>query len=399
MRTQGDRRVLIIVENLPVPFDRRVWQEAMTLRDAGYLVTVICPTGRGHDERHERIDGIEIFRHPLPKEGKGALSYLKEYSAALFWEFFLAWRVYFGRGFDVIQGCNPPDLIFLVAGVFRLFGVRYVFDHHDINPELYELKFGRRDLFYRLLVECEKATFRLATVSIATNESYREIALERGGMPGDRVFVVRSSPDLSKLGSAGSDVSLRLGRRHLVGYVGIMAEQDGVDTLLRIVREIVIGRQREDVQFLLVGDGSELESLKQYAIDLGIAQHVTFTGYLSGENLLAAMNSIDVGVCPDNSNPYNDKCTMNKILEYMSLGKPVVQFGLTEGRRSAGNASLYAEHNDEQEFADLLLSLIDDDAMRAELGARGRHRIQEELDWRFQAPRLLEAYEAAFSGA
>src|SRR6478736_5550440 len=206
------KRVLILVENLPSPFDRRVWQEAGTLRDAGVEVSIICPTGRGCEKKFEEIDGIAIYRYNLPVEGSGAIGYALEYSVALFWTFVLAWRVLFTRGFDAIHACNPPDLLFLIGGFFKLLGKKFVFDHHDINPELYEAKFGRRDFFWRLMVRLERLTFRTADVSLATNESYRRIAIERGAMDPARVFVVRSGPSLERMKIQPPDESLKRGR-------------------------------------------------------------------------------------------------------------------------------------------------------------------------------------------
>src|SRR3954453_18692906 len=207
------RRVLILVENLPSPFDRRVWQEACALRDAGYTVSIICPTGRGCEEKFAAIDGIHIWRYDLPTEADGALGYALEYSSALFWTFLLSVRVLFGRGFDVIHACNPPDLFFLIGGFYKLFGKKFLFDHHDANPELYVAKFGRRDFFYRLMVWLEKLPFRTADVSIATNQSYRRIAFERGAMAPARVFVVRSGPSLERLKILPSVPELKRGRK------------------------------------------------------------------------------------------------------------------------------------------------------------------------------------------
>ncbi len=388
------RRVLIIVENLPVPFDRRVWQEAQALRDAGYQVSVICPTGQGHEERREEIDGIAIYRHPLPVEGKGVMGYLVEYPTALFWQFLLAWRVFRERGFDVIHACNPPDDIFLVGLFFKLFGKRFLFDHHDINPELYEVKFGRRDLLYKVLLFMERMTFRTADVVISTNESYKKIALSRGGMDPQRVFIVRSSPDLGRLRPGPPIEALRKGREHLVGYIGVMGAQDGIDILLRIIHDIVYRLERKDVQFLLIGGGTELEGMKRYAAKLNLTEFVTFTGFLRGQELIDTLGSIDVGVCPDPKDPYNDKCTMNKVMEYMALGKPLVQFDLTEGRYSARDAALYAR--DERDFSAKLLQLLDNPGLREKMGRYGRQRMENELDWRFEVPKLLDAYRRVF---
>jgi glycosyltransferase involved in cell wall biosynthesis len=389
VRAGQKNKILIIVENLPVPFDRRVWQEATTLQRAGYEVSVICPKGKGHTSSYEELEGVAIYRHPLPPEGTDAVGYAIEYVSALFWQFCLTWRVFFTRGFDVIQACNPPDLIVLVAMGFKLFGKKFVFDHHDINPELYEVKFGRRDFFHTLLLAFERLTFRFADVSIATNESYKTIAVDRGGMPRDRVFVVRSGPDLSKFRALGERTADGLIN---VGYVGIMGDQDGVDALVRMARDIVIDRGCRGIRFTLIGEGTELENLRRLADEAGVSDHVTFTGYLRGDDLLRALSDIDIGVVPDAKNDYNDKCTMNKVMEYMAMGKPLVQYDLTEGRVSAGDCAIYAETNDERSFADAIVCLAQDPVLRARLGERGRRRVEEELDWCHEAPRLLDAY-------
>lgn len=398
MASPGEgRRVLIIVENLPVPFDRRVWQEARALHEGGYQVTVICPTGKGHERRRETLDGIAIYRYRLPFEASGALGYLVEYSSALFWQFLLSVRVAFGRGFDAIHACNPPDTIFLIGAFFKLFGKRFLFDHHDLNPELYEAKFGRRDALYRLLCRFERLTFRTAQVCIATNESYRRIAIERGGMSPERVFVVRSGPDLSRIRRLPPVPALKQGRRYLVGYVGVMGQQEGIDYLLRAVRHITRELRREDIHFCLVGGGTELESLRRYAAELGVEDYVTFTGRVPDADMLAVLNTAEVCVNPDVVNEMNDKSTMNKIMEYMALSKPIVQFDVTEGRVSAGEASLYAQPNDAIDLARKLCELLDDPERRARMGRLGRKRVEEALEWRHQVPNLLAAYRMLFT--
>ncbi len=393
------RRVLILVENLPSPFDRRVWQEATALRDAGYCVSIICPTGKGCEKKFEAIEGIHIYRYRLPLEATSAAGYAMEYVIALVRTFQLAWRVLLTRGFDVIHACNPPDLFFLIGGFFRLLGKRFVFDHHDLGPELYEAKFGRRDFLYRLMLKLEYWTFRIADVSIATNESYRRIAIERGRMPPERVFVVRSGPSLARLKILPPDERLKRGRRHLVGYVGVMGKQEGIDHLLRAARHIVIDLVRSDVHFGLVGGGTSLEEMKTLAQELGVANFVTFTGRVPDGDMLALLNTADVCVNPDVANEMNDKSTMNKIMEYMALGKPIVQFDLTEGRYSARRASLYARRNDPLDLAAKIVELLDDPLRRAEMGKYGRRRVENELAWNHEAPKLLAAYEALWSGA
>ena len=394
------RRVLILVENLPSPFDRRVWQEATTLHANGYEVSIICPTGKGYESRYEAIDGIHIHRYSLPLEAEGAKGYLVEYSLALFHTFRLAWKVHFARGFDVIHACNPPDLLFLIGGFFKLtMGKRFLFDHHDINPELYEAKFGRRDFFYKLMVLFERWSFQSADVSIATNESYKKIAIERGGMNPDDVYVVRSGPKLDRLRVLPPVPALKKGRAYLVGYVGVMGAQEGIDLLLQAAQYIVQTLGRQDVQFGLVGGGTSLEQMKQMAQELGIADYVTFTGRVPDQQLLEMLNTADVCVNPDVANDMNDKSTMNKIMEYMALGKPIVQFDLVEGKVSAQQASLYALKNDPVDMARKIVELLDDPARREQMGAFGRHRVVNELEWEYEAPKLLAAYARLFPGA
>jgi len=392
------RRVLILVENLPSPFDRRVWQEACALRDAGYLVSIICPTGKGCEKKFEAINGIHIYRYKLPVEASGAAGYAVEYALALAWTFLLAWRVLLTRGVDVIHACNPPDLFFLIGGFFKLIGRKFVFDHHDLNPELFEAKFGRRGFFHILLLKLEYWTFRTADISIATNESYRRIAIERGCMPPERVFVVRSGPSLERLKILPPDARLKRGRRYLVGYVGVMGKQEGIDYLLKAARHIVLDLGRSDVHFGLVGGGTSLEEMTALARDLGIADNVTFAGRVPDGEMLAMLNTADVCVNSDVGNELNDKSTMNKIMEYMALGKPIVQFDLAEGRYSAQRASLYAKKNDTLDLAAKIVELLDDPVRREEMGEFGRRRVENELEWRHEAPKLLAAYDALWRG-
>lgn len=391
-------RVLILVENLPSPFDRRVWQEATTLNANGYHVSIICPTGRGYEKHYEEIDGIHIYRYDLPTEGTGAKGYFVEYSAALWHTFRLAWKVRREQGFDAIHACNPPDLLFLIGGFFKLVSrTRFLFDHHDINPELYEAKFGRRDLFWKLMLWSERMTFKTADISIATNESYRKIAIERGGMDPTKVYVVRSGPKLERLKIQPPVDALKRGRKYLVGYVGVMGTQEGIDYLLEAAAHIVHECGRDDVHFGLVGAGTSLEDMKQLANRLGIADYVTFTGRVPDGELLDMLNTADVCVNPDVANAMNDKSTMNKIMEYMALGKPIVQFDLTEGRFSAQDASLYAKCNDSRDMGEKILELLDDPERRDRMGEFGRKRVLNELEWQYEVPKLMAAYRALFS--
>lgn len=388
------RKVLIIVENLPLPFDRRVWHECRTLTAAGAQVSVICPTGKGYEAPYEEIEGVHIYRHKLPLDAKGASGYLLEYGAALFHETRLAWKIWRKHGFDTIQGCNPPDLLFLIAWQFRLLGKRYIFDHHDINPELYEAKFNRRGFFWKLMVLFERLNFRTADVVISTNESYKAIARTRGGKTDEDIFVVRSGPDLNRLEIMPPNPKWKNGRDAMVGYVGVMGDQEGIDLLLEAAREMVFDHGR-NVQFVLVGGGPALDDLKVMAAKMGLADHVTFTGRAPDAQLFEVLSSADVCVNPDRVNPMNDKSTMNKIMEYMAFSKAMVQFDVTEGRFSARDASLYAAANDTSDMAAKLMELLDDPARRAEMGRYGRNRVISDLSWDYQVETLVAAYQRA----
>ena len=393
------KKVLIIVENLPVPFDRRVWMEATTLQKAGYKVSVISPMGKGYDAEYEVIENIHIYRHSMPAEdGGSALNYLKEYGMAVAWEFRLAHQVWKEQqGFDIVHICNPPDLLFLTAAWFKLLkDVKVIFDHHDLSPEMYIAKFGRRDIFYYGLKVAERLTYATADRVISTNESHRNVALTRGGKKPEQVSIVRSAPDLARFKRTEPNPVYRNNRQYLIGYMGVIGEPEGVDYLLRVIKFLVTEKGRQDIQFMLIGDGPALESLKVLAKELEITDYVEFTGFQTGDALLERLSSCDLCVEPSPTSEYNENCTMNKILEYMALGKSIVQFDLREGRRSAESASLYATPNNETEFAERILELLADPDLRERMGNEGRRRMVDLLEWRHQAPKLLETYSKLF---
>lgn len=386
--------ILIIVENLTVPLDRRVWQEARTLKEAGYTVSIVCPKGGKYTAPYEVLEGIHIFRHPLPIEADGAMGYALEYSWALAWEWALSVKAYSKVGFDVVQACNPPDLLFLIGGFWKyLFGKRFVFDHHDINPELFEAKFNKQGKFHKLLLWLERLTFKTANVSIATNETFKDIAITRGGMDAERVFIVRSVPDLTRFKRVAPNLDLKNGRKHLAGYVGIMGAQDGVDLLIEAMDELVNVRGRRDVQCAIVGSGTELPALQKLTQDKGLADYITFTGFLSGEPLLKAFSAFDIGVIPDPKNSYNDKISMNKVFEYMSLGIPFVSFDLIECKKASGEAAIYARDNDPKHLASHIAQLFDDPDLAGALSEEGTVRARQLLKWENERARLLAAYD------
>lgn len=389
------KSVLIIVENLPVPFDTRVWKEACTLSENGYEVMVLSPKGKGYECKYEYLKGVHIYRHPMTKEGHGAVGYLLEYSSALFWEFLLSWKIFFKHRFDLIQGCNPPDNIFLIALCFKMFGVKYIFDHHDVNPELYHAKFGRKDLLYRIQVWLEKMTFKVSDVVMSTNNTYREIAINRGGMEPDKVFVVRNGPDLETFKPLKPIPNLKYGKKFLVGYVGTMSMQEGLDILLKVA--LCIQKEgRDDIHFTCIGGGPGLAELKRMKSEMGLDKMFNFTGRVPDQDLLEILSTADVCVNPDRPNEMNDMSTMIKIMEYMALGKPIVQFNLREGKYSAQEASLYVDGDSVKNFAEKILWLLDNKDEREKMGEFGFKRVQEELAWQFSIPNLLSAYEKAF---
>lgn len=393
-----DRKILIIVENLPVPFDTRVWQEATTLAREGYTVSVICPKGKGYNNEYEHLEGVHVYRHDLPKEGNGPVGYAREYLSALWHQYRLARKIYKERGFHVIHGCNPPDNIYMVAARFKSKGVDYVFDHHDICPELYEAKFGKTSgPLYKSQLWLERNTYRHCTFAFVTNESYKKIAIGRGGMSPDKVHVLRSGPRLERLRIQPPKPEIKRGRRHMVGYLGVIGQQEGIEYLLEAARYLKEEKGRDDIFWGIVGGGPHLEALRRQAADMGLGDIVEFTGRVPDQTMLDYLNTADICVNPDEYNAMNDKSTMNKVLEYMALGKPIVQFDLTEGRYSAQEASLYAERNNARDLADKILLLLDDPARRARMSAIGRDRILNHLSWDHTSHALITAYDEYFT--
>ena len=386
-------RILIIVENLSVPFDRRVWQESTALVEAGYEVIVICPHGATHDtEPEEVINGVRILRYPLRAATGGPLGYVREYALALWQTAWLARRVRREGPVDVVHVCNPPDLLFLVS--FLLPGTRLVFDHHDLVPELFRSRFaGHGQLLYRVALLLERITFWFAHGVISTNESYRRVALERGRVDPKRVAVVRSAPDLTRFVRGEPDPGLRAERRYLAAYLGVMGPQDGVDYALRALAHLrdVIGR--DDLQTVFMGSGDAFDELVVLRDRLGLTDCVEFVGRVPDEFVQRCLSSADVCLSPDPKNALNDVSTMNKVVEYMAMAVPIVSFDLTEARVSAGEAAVYAPGDDVELFAKLIDQLLDDPERRQEMGTLGRERVERELSWATSREHLLGFYE------
>ncbi|MEU1943275.1 glycosyltransferase family 4 protein [Streptomyces sp. NPDC020125] len=389
-----NRRALILVENLSVPFDRRVWQECTTLRDAGWEVHVICPRGDKRDTEPEaEIDGVRIHRYPLRAATGGPAGYLREYGSALWHTARLARKV---GPVDVVHACNPPDLLFLPAWWLKRRGARFVFDQHDLVPELYLSRFNRgEDLLYRAVCALERRTYRAADIVLATNESYRDVALRRGGKRPEDVFVVRSAPQTDRFQPVPPEPELKRGKPHLLCYLGVMGPQDGVDYALRALAKLRDELGRTDWHAVFIGAGDAFDAMVELSRRLGLAEQVRFTGRIPDADLVRYLSTADVCLSPDPRNPLNDVSTMNKVLEYMVMGRPIVSFDLKEARVSAGDAAVYAPANDEAAFAGLIALLLDDPEQRARMGKIGQERIGGPLSWRNSQASLLAAYAAA----
>jgi len=394
------RRVLIIVQNLPVPFDRRVWLECQALTSAGYRVAVVCPKGPG-DPSYEVVDAVELYKYPPYAPGGNKLSFCAEYAysfMATAWTMLKARRA--GR-FAAIQACNPPDIFWPLAVAFRLLeGSRFVFDHHDLCPETYLSRFASGPkLLYKGLLALERMTHRCADHVIATNDSYREIAVTRGGKGADEVTVVRSGPDLRRLRPGEADAEQRRGRTSLVAYIGVMGPQDGVDIVVRVANIVVNKLHRDDIAFTLIGSGDCFNDLVALRDQFGLAGHVEFTGRAPDELVIRIMSTADVGLSPDPKNPLNDLSTMNKTMEYMAFGLPVVAFNLRETRVSAGDAAVYVQPNDEQQYAEAIVALLDDEPKRTLMGKAAVERVKQKLAWVHQEGAYLAVYERVLGQA
>jgi len=387
-------RILIIVQNLPVPFDRRVWLECQALVSAGYRVAVVCPKGSG-DPAFEVVDTVELYKYRPYAPGGSKLSFIAEYLYSFLATARETFRARRSGRFAVIQACNPPDIFWPLALLFRVLeGTRFVFDHHDLCPELYQSRFPRGPkLPHKVLLAMERRTHRAADHVIATNDSYREIAMRRGGKRADEVTVVRTGPDLRRLQPGAAEPELRRGHRFLVAYIGVMGPQDGVDIVVRAADSVVNKLGRDDIAFTLIGSGDCFHDLVALRDELGLAEHVEFTGRAPDELVVRIMSTADAGLSPDPKNPLNDVSTMNKTMEYMAFGLPVIAFDLRETRVSAGQAAVYVQPNDEHQYAEAIVALMDDEPRRTFMGGLARERVEEELAWSHQESAYLGVYK------
>ncbi len=388
------KRILIVVQNLPVPYDRRVWLEATTLVRAGYEVVVICPATDAYPALEERIEGVEIRRFRIPVDARGPVGYATEFVTSLARVTRLALGLRRERPFDVIHACNPPETYWVLARLLRrLDGTRFIFDHHDLSPEMFNAKFSNANqALYRGLRWLERMTYRSADHALVTNESYRRIVTGRTGFRDDRITTVRSGPSTERFSLKPPDPELSQGREHLLVYLGEIGEQDGVENLVDSLRHL---RSRDDLHCLIIGDGPHLESIKRYSEQCGVDKMITFAGRVSDDDRLSSMlSSGTIGVVPDPNTDWSRYSTMNKVMEYMFFGMPIVAFDLVETKFSAGGAAVYAPPDDAAAFAAEVSSLLDDPARRSEMGKLARQRLLDQLSWECSVPELLSAYTA-----
>jgi glycosyltransferase involved in cell wall biosynthesis len=388
-------RVLIIVQNLPVPFDRRVWLECKALASAGHQVSVVCPKADG-DPSYQVIDTVRLYKYRPYAPGGSKIGFVGEYAYSFLATAWMTARARLSGRFAILQACNPPDIFWPIALVLRAIDrTRFVFDHHDLCPELYESRFpDGPKLPYRVLRALERRTHRTANHVIATNDSYRAVAMKRSGKSAGDVTVVRSGPDPQRLSRGDAEPELRRGREFLAAYIGVMGPQDGVDIVLRAADIVVHEFGRTDIAFTLIGSGDCFDELVALRDELGLAGHVEFTGRAPDDLVARILSTADLGLSPDPKNPLNDVSTMNKTMEYMAYELPVVAFDLRETRVSAGDAAVYVTPNDVHEYASAVAELMDDAPRRHQLGKLGRIRVEQELAWSHQERAYLGVYRA-----
>lgn len=386
------KHVLHIVENCTVPLDKRVWSEALAAKEWGYDVSIICPNPKNEYASYERLDGIDIYRHPEFYEANKKHMYFFEYFNALFFQLILSWKIFLKKRFHIIHSANPPDNIFLIALIFKAFQVKYIFDHHDYCTGLYKVKFGQKDILYNILSLFETLSLKIADIVITTNESLKKIDLLKAEKDESDIFIVRNGPDLDKIKIKKPQKNYRDGHRFLIGYIGTISKQESIENLLRIVDYIVNDKKLRDIKFVIIGTGPNIKEYMTLTKEMNLSNYIEFTGFIPFEELLGILQQCDIGVNPEHTNSYTDKSTMLKIMDYMLAGKPIIQFESSEGQFTAGQASMYIKNNDEVEFANQLVELLHNQPKQEEMGKIGKKRVAELLNWKIQKENLKDAY-------
>lgn len=399
-KTNKTKKTLILVENLPVPHDQRVWREAIALDNAGYQVSIISRKGRSYDNlSYEKIKNISIYRFRAHEARSHLFSFFIEYTQALLMMFYLSIKVFLKEGFDVIQMCNPPDFLFLIALPYKLFGKKIIFDHHDPFPEMFLTKKNKTKshVFYKILIFLEKMTFKISDIVISTNNSHKNIAINRGGILEKNIFVVRNGPNFEQIKAIEKKQILKKYNNLTLGYIGVIGETDGVDNLLKSIKILQTEFQRDDIKIIIIGNGTELKKMKKYSKELGLDTIVEFTGRLPYQDAMNRLIYTDICICPDPKTSYSNLCTLCKTMDYMALAKPIVSFDLLENKYTANNSAIYAQNNNEFDFARKINLLLDNESLRKKLGLLGIKRLEDnKLYWNDSVINLLEAYKRCF---
>ncbi len=399
MKKRTGKRILMLLENNPYPHDGRVRREAQTLIAAGYQVSIISP-GRKTQPWRETIDGVQAFRYPEPLQADGLFGYIWEYGYSMLAAVVLSIYVCYKNGFDYLHAHNPPDTFVFIAAFYKLFGVRFIFDHHDLSPEMYYARFsgeGNKQI-YKALLALEKLTFRLADHVISTNESYRQIAIDRGGVAAENISIVRNGPELKRLRLAEPDAELKASGKIILGFVGEMGHHDGVDNLIHAVHCLANDLKRSDFYCVIIGEGDAWPGLKKLAQGLRLDNYIRFTGFIPDTDMLRYLSTTNICIDPDPKNDFTNRSTMIKMMEYMALAKPIVAFRLKEHQFTAAEAAIYAEPNDPAAMARCIAALMDDPGKREIMGKIGRQRIETKLAWQFQEGNLTDAYARLCNG-
>lgn len=383
----------MLIENAPYAHDGRVRREATALRMAGYSVRVICPRAPGEPLLTVH-DGVSAYQYPPWPGGRGAIAYLCEYTYALVLTTWWTIWIWLNHGIDVIHAHNPPDLFVLLALCWRPLGVRFVFDHHDLAPEMFACRFrsSATSRLYRALLYFENLSYRVADHVMAANESYRQLAGTRAGVSMNKITVVRNGPEPFHFAPVPPHESLAEESRHVLGFVGEMGPLDGLDDLLAALRHLKFGLHRHDWVCILVGDGDVRRALQSQAEDLGLADHLRFIGRVPQREVTRYLAAMEICLVPDPKNEYTDRGTLIKVAEYMAQGRPMVAFSLTETAWAAGQAAIYATANDPRVFAECIQLLMDDPQRRATMGEFGRERARRILAWEHSKDALCAAY-------
>jgi glycosyltransferase involved in cell wall biosynthesis len=393
------KHIVFIVENLSVPFDRRVWREANVMYDAGYRISVICPKGLNQDKRSkEIIDGIYIYRYSIPLMQDSKWGYIKEYLKAFFCTFYLLLKINFRHKVHVIHVANPLDIFFPLGWIKKLLRIKFIFDQHDLCPESYLVKYSisKSSMIYKILLWFERQTYNVSDVVVSTNQSIKDIAVERGNIKPDNIFIVRNGPD-SDFKKVPVNISVKNNFKYMAAYIGVMGAPDGVENIIYSADYLINTKSYKDIFYILIGYGDEYENIKALISELELSDYFSMPGRISDEDVLTILSAADVCLAPDPKNGLNEFHTMNKIMDYMRMGKPIVSFDLLESKYSAESAAIYVKNNKFADFGDAIIYILENPEVALKMGTAGIERVNKFLKWEISKKELINAYNQLFS--